>query len=285
MKSKGFTLVELLVVISIIAILLAVLMPSLQKAREQGKTIICSNGQKQLGTAWYTYAVSNDGKILCSLTYKTFDEGDIRADHTRYSWVWAPYDVVTKKTTKDKVIPTLAQEQEGIKRGKLYSYAADFDLFHCPSVKYEEHKGHFRSFSIPDCMNGEQTFIPNSPSAKLYENYTNMAQIKRPAEKFVIVEENDDSRAYNMDSWKPVFTDTTMDGDPLAIRHSNTTRSCFSFADGHSEQKRWSSEFIRHFQYYEKTKTVYGFQTFRVSSEEGKKDLMWLKQGWPWKNK
>lgn len=60
---KGFTLVELLVVISIIALLLAILMPSLQKAREQARTTVCKNNLKQIHLASSMYALSNNDKI------------------------------------------------------------------------------------------------------------------------------------------------------------------------------------------------------------------------------
>jgi prepilin-type N-terminal cleavage/methylation domain-containing protein len=62
-KTKGFTLVELLVVISIIAILLAVLIPSLQKARELAKRTICSTQVKQIGVGMAGYAMMYDDKM------------------------------------------------------------------------------------------------------------------------------------------------------------------------------------------------------------------------------
>jgi prepilin-type N-terminal cleavage/methylation domain-containing protein len=55
-KQTAFTLVELLVVISIIALLLAILMPSLQKAREQGRKVVCMSNLKQLSLGLLTYA-------------------------------------------------------------------------------------------------------------------------------------------------------------------------------------------------------------------------------------
>jgi prepilin-type N-terminal cleavage/methylation domain-containing protein/prepilin-type processing-associated H-X9-DG protein len=58
---KGFTLVELLVVISVIALLLAILMPSLNKAREVANRIVCGQNLKTLGTASTTYAHAYNG--------------------------------------------------------------------------------------------------------------------------------------------------------------------------------------------------------------------------------
>jgi len=62
-RPAGFTLVELLVVIAIIAILLSILLPSLNKAREMGKRTVCGSNLRQLSLGMLTYAQDNDGKI------------------------------------------------------------------------------------------------------------------------------------------------------------------------------------------------------------------------------
>jgi len=65
----GFTLVELLVVISIIALLLSILMPALSKVREQGRAILCLNNATQLGKACMVYAQDNQDRYPDALTF------------------------------------------------------------------------------------------------------------------------------------------------------------------------------------------------------------------------
>ncbi len=60
---KGFTLIELLVVIAIIALLMAILLPSLNRAREQTKRTVCGNQVRQQGMSLLMYAQENEGKM------------------------------------------------------------------------------------------------------------------------------------------------------------------------------------------------------------------------------
>jgi prepilin-type N-terminal cleavage/methylation domain-containing protein len=76
MKKKGFTLIELMIVIAIIAILAAILVPNFLRARAQGQFTACQSNMKNIGTALEMYSVDHQGEYPADLTAGTAGAGD-----------------------------------------------------------------------------------------------------------------------------------------------------------------------------------------------------------------
>jgi prepilin-type N-terminal cleavage/methylation domain-containing protein len=77
-KKKGFTLIELLVVIAIIALLLAILMPALNKVKQVARDVVCRSNLKQWSLIWSIYLAENNSKLP-----------EITTKWTRGSWITA----------------------------------------------------------------------------------------------------------------------------------------------------------------------------------------------------
>ena len=102
-RKMGFTLIELLVVIAIIAVLMAILMPALNRAREQGKRSTCLSNLKQLTLAWIMYADDNDDKLVCGDTGEytsMYNNPSLPFNRSHYNetpWVGVWYDCSSEK--------------------------------------------------------------------------------------------------------------------------------------------------------------------------------------------
>lgn len=66
---RGFTLIEVLVVVAVIALLIAILMPSLSRAKAMSRNVQCQSNMKQLATAFAAYVTENKGRLPGSDDY------------------------------------------------------------------------------------------------------------------------------------------------------------------------------------------------------------------------
>ena len=82
MKRKGFTLVEMLVVITIIAILIALLLPALSRARESARNSSCKNNLRQFGIGMHIFADRDPQQRFCTGAF------DFRRDGCPDTWGW-----------------------------------------------------------------------------------------------------------------------------------------------------------------------------------------------------
>src|SRR3954453_6650709 len=85
--SKAFTLVELLVVIGIIALLISILLPALNKARESANRTACLSNIRQVGMAVLAYSNGNKGYFPCSA---------LAGAHRDDDWIWWQTNLLPK---------------------------------------------------------------------------------------------------------------------------------------------------------------------------------------------
>jgi prepilin-type N-terminal cleavage/methylation domain-containing protein len=69
-ERTAFTLIELLVVVAIIALLASLLLPSLSKAKESGRTAVCQSNLRQIGYAVQMYIQDNADRFPCWYVYE-----------------------------------------------------------------------------------------------------------------------------------------------------------------------------------------------------------------------
>jgi prepilin-type N-terminal cleavage/methylation domain-containing protein len=238
---RGFTLTELLVVIAVIAILAALLLPVLSRAKMRGTAASCLNNQKQLALAWHMYADDNGDRIVNFSTY--YPPSSIPLNGTNTPWrtglnkqlvVTVPAGYSPEQAYIYKIEMGYQQPSPTV-AGPLFKYAPNPHIVHCPGDK---------RYNLPI----GQGFAWDSYSGVTYLNgegggFTKESQIVHPSDRFLWAE-GADGRGENEGSWVMFnpgtaaanFSDARFGDSPAAF---HVTSGTFSFADGHAESHRW----------------------------------------------
>jgi len=237
-RKRGFTLVELLVVIGIIAVLVGILLPTLSRARESANRAACLSNLRQLTTGWIMYAQENKGSLVWAGTDDTSQETPPPAFGTpnfaKVGWVLD--------------LPSTAGTPASIKGGGLWKYCPGVETYRCPSSREQLV---YRSYSISHYLNGEGGLSsPTSPANNppLTPAVFKLTQVK--SDKMVFIEEYDQRTppagstvSYNQGSFLNAKWQNSGAGDyflidlPAVYHKVGTT---MSFSDGHAEFKMWS---------------------------------------------
>jgi prepilin-type N-terminal cleavage/methylation domain-containing protein/prepilin-type processing-associated H-X9-DG protein len=252
--AAAFTLIELLVVIAIIAILAAMLLPALARAKQKGQGIQCMNNHRQLSLAWRMYADD-------SRDWLVYASGDSAYDATHPTLSGNPYNQYAWSLSNMDFEPNNRYNWDTsldmVKR-PLWQYAKTATIYKCPA----DHSSvtvngvtrpRIRTMSMNLYVGGfAWTDAFGSASgwafADGYAVYHKLSEFggsgSAPPDKIFVFLDMRDDRV----NWGNFMTD--MDGyspnDPS--QYSFTTDlpgmyhnlACgFSFADGHAEMKRW----------------------------------------------
>lgn len=225
-RAAAFTLIELLVVIAVIAVLAAVLLPAVSRAKMTAQSISCINNLKQLEVCCHLYTTENDDYLPLNKA-----GGFVAAP----SGTNSPTTVQNINSWCPGIAP-LDVNTTNLEQGVLFRYNRSPAIYRCPSDQSTVvgHPGLLRTRSY--CM----SIGINCPDAS--NSFQKFTQIDRPTPSnlFVLID------THEQDIWDGTFGIFSSDNwwadywlDLPADRHRQGAN--LSFADGHVEHWRWEA--------------------------------------------
>ncbi len=260
----AFTLIELLVVVAIIAILAAMLLPALSRAKARAQAVYCLGNLKQLQLAWQLYA--NENREFIAGNDWQGEAGANGTPRGNANWVTGWLDP-RQANNPDNTNTLLLVNSQWTDLGPDTQSAT---LYRCPTSAIQVQEGNaFYPLARTVSMNGWMGYNSSrwNPGYQLFRKTTELVRLA-PTDALTFVDERDDSID---DGYFAIDLTVAQLANLPAGYHAGA--GAVTFADGHAEIHRWRSREVLARQ---PTATVTVKHEFQAVAGDNP-DLLWLR--------